>query len=133
MPRISVWFVRASLVHCLIGLSVGSWQLAHYGGLINVSLVALRLVHIEVMLLGWLVQLAFGVAVWILPFSREVSADRRLWSAWGLLNAGILLVVMGAFASDSVLPVIGRLAEIGAVGLVVGALWPRVRALPIRK
>lgn len=132
MPRISVWFVRAALVHCLVGFSVGAWQLATRGGLLAPPIVSLRPVHIEVVLVGWLVQLAIGVAVWILPFSRGVSHDRRLWSAWGLLNAGILFVVTGAFAPGSLLPVIGRVAEIGAGVLVVWVLWPRVQALPLR-
>jgi len=132
MPRISVWFVRAALTHCLIGFSVGAWQLATRSGLLMPAPVSLRPVHVEVVLVGWLVQLAVGVAVWILPFSRGVSHDRRLWSAWGLLNAGIFFVVTGAFVPGSLLLVIGRLAEVGAAVLVVWVLWPRVRALPLR-
>ncbi len=88
--------------------------------------------HVEGVLIGWLMQLALGVAVWILPFSRDVSADRRLWAAWVCLNGGVLLTIGGAAGTGWMLALIGRAAEGGAGLLVAWVLWPRVRALPQR-
>ncbi len=132
MPVISVWFVRAALVHFAFGTTAGAWRLAATSGGLDVSALALRPLHVEGLLLGWLCQLALGVAVWILPFSDQVSADRRLWGAWVALNGGIALSVLAQWLSASPLLVVGRSAEILAGVLVAWVLWPRVRGLPVR-
>jgi len=132
MSTISIWFVRASLVHFAIGATVGAWRLAATGGALPTLPLALRVLHIEGMLLGWVCQLAFGVALWILPFSNQVSSDRRLWGAWGLLNGGIVSVIGAQWGATPVLQLVGRSAESAAGLLVLWVLWPRVRALPAR-
>lgn len=132
MARVSVWYVRLALLHFLGGVTVGAWQLATPARLVPVEGEMLRTVHIELLLVGWLVQLAFGVAVWILPFSRGVSSDCRLWCGWSALNGGLLLVVLGAGMGSVVLKLVGRGAEIGAVGTVLLVLWPRIRGVPRR-
>lgn len=132
MARISIWFVRAALVHFAFGATVGAWRLAAMGGALPTVPLALRPLHVESMLLGWVCQLAFGVALWILPFSDHVSADRRLWAAWVLLNSGIAGVVGVQWGATPVLEVVGRSAEVAAGLLVLWVLWPRVRALPTR-
>ena len=132
MAQISIWFVRAALIHFLMGVTVGAWGLAAKSGLWPPFPLPARPFHVELVLVGWLCQLAVGVALWILPFSRSVSRDRRFWSAWGLLNGGVLLVVFGK--GDPFLPayVLGRLLEATAGGLLVWGLWPRLRPLPRR-
>jgi len=132
MARISVWFVRAALFHFAFGATVGAWRLTASGGLGPGAPALLRSVHVEGMLLGWVCQLALGVAVWILPFSDRVSADRRLWGAWGALNGGIVLVGLARWGACTGLLVAGRGAEVVAGLLVLRVLWPRVRALPNR-
>lgn len=132
MARISVWFVRTALLHFALGATAGAWRLAAMGGGLPSVPFALRSLHVEGMLLGWVCQLALGVALWILPFSDRVSRDRRLWAAWGLMNGGILLVVGATWAEGALLPVLGRGMEIASVLLIVRVLWPRVRGLPTR-
>ncbi len=132
MSRISIWFVRAALVHFGLGATVGAWRLAASGGALPPMPFALRSLHVEGMLLGWVCQLAFGVALWIFPFSDRGSTDRRLWAAWGLLNGGIVGVVGAQWGVLPSLQVVGRGAEVGAGLLVLWVLWPRVRALPAR-
>ena len=133
MARISVWFVRAALLHFALGATVGAWQLGSAGGGWPSSTLPLRALHVEVMLLGWVCQLALGVALWILPFSRAVSEDRRFWGAWAGLNGGILLAVAGQWGGSSLLLVLGRAGEIGAAVLLIGGLWPRLRPPPRRR
>jgi hypothetical protein len=132
MSTISIWFVRAALVHFALGATAGAWRLAAHGGALLTVPVALRPLHVEGMLLGWVCQLAFGVALWILPFSDRVSSDRRLWAAWALLNGGIVTVSGAHWAATPALRVVGRSAEVAAGLLVLWVLWPRVRALPAR-
>lgn len=132
MAQVSVWYVRAALLHFALGATVGAWRLASLGGLESVFPVPVRPLHVEVMLLGWLCQLAVGVALWILPFSGGVSEDRRFWGAWGLLNAGVVCVVLGHWGLVSGGVLVGRICEGLAAGLLVWGLWPRLRALPRR-
>lgn len=132
MSTISIWFVRAALVHFALGATAGAWRLAATGGILPIVPLALRPLHVEGMLLGWVCQLAFGVALWILPFSDQVSSDRRLWAAWALLNGGIVSVVGGQWGTTPALQIVGRSAEVAAGVLVLWVLWPRVRALPAR-
>lgn len=130
MARISVWFVRASLLHFAVGTTVGAWALAAKSGLWPAFPLPVRPLHVEVVLVGWVCQLAAGVALWILPFSGGVSRDRRFWVALVGLNVGIVLAVAGQLAGALVLLLLGRGGEIAAAGLLVWGLWPRLRALP---
>lgn len=132
MARISVWFVRASLLYFAVGVTAGTWRLAATAGLLPSLTLPIQAVHVEVVLLGWLVQFALGVALWIFPFSARVSSDRRLWTAWIALNAGLWLVVIGAWVHQPVVTVAGRGGEVLAGLLVTRVLWPRLRALPDR-
>jgi hypothetical protein len=79
------------------------------------------------------VPAAIGVALWIFPFSRSVSEDRQFWVAWGLLNAGVFLVVLGKWDVGRGLKLLGRTGELVAVGLLVWGLWSRLRPIPQRE
>ncbi len=85
--------------------------------------------HIEMLVIGWLVQLTFGVAYWILP--RWQSGRRRsslAVSAYFLLNVGIL--VNGCahwFNGMSSINLIGRATELMAVLAFTLHAWPRVK------
>lgn len=132
MARISVWFVRAALLHFAVGATAGAWTLAGKGGVGPPVLLPLRPLHVEVVIVGWVCQLAIRVALWIFPFSRSVSEDRRFWGAWGLLNGGVLLVVLGKWDVGAGLQLLGRTGELVAVGLLVCGLWPRLRPITQR-
>lgn len=127
MPRVSRFFVRASLLHFLAGTSLGAWALMPPGG--TTALSAHRLLHAELLLVGWLLQLALGVGSWIFPFSRGVSRDHRVWTGWALLNGGLLAVLVGAWAALPALATAGRLGELAGCALTVAVLWPRTGAL----
>lgn len=88
--------------------------------------------HVELALLGWILQLVMGTAYWILPRYHEEPKRGSPVLAWGsytLFNGG-LLVMAGVHLY--VLPAFGALA--GRVLLLVGVLcfvlliWPRVFA-----
>lgn len=125
MPRVSAWFVRASLCHLVAGFAIGALMLASKGMSIAMGVWALRAVHIEMLLVGWVIQLVMGVAVWIFPRMGLRRAPRRsaitAWLAFALLNGGVLLVSLGPalFAA-------GRLLEVAAAASFVAHLWGRV-------
>ena len=77
MTRLSVWPVRTALIYLAIGFLLGALMLFEKGARIDPALLRLLPMHVEFVLVGWTVQLAMGVAFWILPrFSREPILPR---------------------------------------------------------
>ncbi|HLV45033.1 MAG TPA: hypothetical protein VKY39_08745, partial [Aggregatilineales bacterium] len=62
MPRLSVWMVRASLLYLGLGFTFGALMLANKGVPLHPRLWALLPLHAEMLLVGWAIQLAMGVA-----------------------------------------------------------------------
>lgn len=129
MPRLSVWMVRASLLYFGLGFTFGALMLANKGVPLSPALWGLLPIHIEFVLAGWTVQLAMGVAYWILPrFGGERRREKLAWLAFGLLNAGVLAAGLGSwFAGLAVVVTLGRLAELLAAGAFALHAWPRVK------
>jgi cbb3-type cytochrome oxidase subunit 1 len=131
MPRLSVLMVRASLVYCTLGVATGAFMLADRGLDLGAWDDRLRPVHIEFLLLGWMVQLALGVAFWILPrfrSGRERGGERLAWTAFALLNAGVLTTaISAALGAPNPSALLGRVAETLAAAAFALHAWPRVK------
>ena len=132
MPRLSVYFVRVALVYLAIGFTFGGLLLANKGVLISPLIWILLPIHIEFLFMGWLVQLAIGIAFWILPrFSQGAPRgdERWSWVALALINTGILTVVLQSLFGAQWLMFFGRSLEIfGLVAFVIGN-WKRVKPI----
>ena len=90
MPRLSVWFIRLALAYLATGFTFGALLLANKGLAFAPLLWRLRPTHIELLLVGWMVQLAMGVAFWILPRFQASRGDvRPAWPGLALINLGI--------------------------------------------
>lgn len=123
MPSLSIWSVRAALVWLAVGALTGALILARVP-LGHPEWGAWIPAHAEIMLMGWMVQLAFGVAHWILP--RQPGKEGRGFVApvvlvVVMLNAGVALVVFGQVAAGRVLE------SCAAAGFALQGL-PRIRA-----
>lgn len=129
MPRLSIWMVRTALLHLLLGFTIGALMLANKGVSFAPFLWRLLPLHIEILLLGWTLQLALGVAFWILPrFDAVRPRAGFAWTAYLLLNLGIGLVAASLFwVSLPILLFSGRLAEVGAAVAFALHAWPRVK------
>jgi hypothetical protein len=128
MPRLSVWFVRASLIYLLLGFTFGSLILAQKGISYYPAVWNLFPVHMEFLLIGWFAQLAMGVAFWILP--RFSSGPPRgnvklLWISFVLINLGIVFSALHLWFPAATL--IGRAAQAGAGIVFAIGLWRRVK------
>lgn len=131
MPRLSVYFIRASLIYLLLGFTLGALILANKGLTISPAIWMLLPIHIELDLIGWLIQLAMGVAFWILPrFSKgPIRGNERLsWFAFILINTGILLVASQGMFEINGLILIGRVFETLALVLFAVGNWRRIKA-----
>ncbi|HUF37512.1 MAG TPA: hypothetical protein VMN57_03225 [Anaerolineales bacterium] len=131
MPRLSVVFIRTSLLHLVLGFTLGALILVQKGVGVFPSAWRLLPAHIEVLFFGWTVQLIMGTAYWILPRFpthpvRGNEAPVRL--AYTLLNAGVLAAALGPFLTPSPWTLLaGRLAEVLAIIAFVSNAWPRVK------
>jgi hypothetical protein len=134
VPRLSVWWVRTALAELAVGLTLGALLLANKGVSFAPGLWRWLPVHIELLLLGWTLNLALGVAYWILPRFKAGAPRGAAWPAWAafaLLNAGIALVCVAPWlpvGASADWQLTGRIAEIGAAALFALHAWPRVRA-----
>lgn len=88
--------------------------------------------HIEFLLVGWMGQLALGVAHWIIPRFRGGDFGRPALArlAVVMLNAGILMVGLGPLLSaPAAVRLLGRALEAAAALTFALYIWPRIRPL----
>ena len=103
---------------------------------------AVYLSQLHLLVVGWITQLAIGVAYWMFPrFRKEENpeprgSDRLTWAVFVLLNAGLLLrfafepfYLMGPStwlaATVALAGVLQALAALGFAALI----WGRVRPM----
>jgi len=132
MPRLTVWMVRTSLLQLGIGFTAGMLMLFNKGLPFDPTIWRLLPVHIELVLLGWTMQLAMGVAFWVLPrFSSapRYGNERLGWLAYLLLNGGLIIFVAGAWINGARLLLVGRTLELSGVACFAVMIWPRIKAL----
>lgn len=139
MPRLSQWMIRAALLHLALGVALGGLILSAKGQPALIGW-AWRLLpaHMQLLLGGWLVQLALGMAYWILP---RLDHDRRgrvaaAWLSGAALNLGVggaaLLLLLRPWwhgaAPDALLALAGLLQLLALAAFAYHA-WPRLRPL----
>lgn len=130
MPRLSQWMVRTAFIYLLLGFTIGALMLANKGVPLHPALWQWLPAHIEFLLFGWIVQVAMGVAFWILPryWKRPRRGNETLvYIAFVLLNVGIWVVVLGSIWFRSRWGILaGRLLEISAVFFFALHAWKRI-------
>lgn len=141
MPRVSQLMVRAALLHLALGSALGGLALAEKGLHMLPWLWALKASHAPILLVGMMVQLACGVAVWILP-RLDAAGDRGdmrpVWLGFAALNSGVALAalhpplaaLLGADGLRWMPPLAAALLLLAGIALARHA-WGR--ALPFRE
>lgn len=132
MPRLSVYFIRAALIHALLGFTVGALLLANKGIMFSPAIWSLLPLHIEFAFIGWMVQLAMGVAFWILPRFSSSSPrgnEKLVWAAFVLLNTGIFFVVIQSFFGVNGFALTGRIMELLGLAAFAAGNWKRIKPL----
>jgi hypothetical protein len=95
MPLIVRWYLKTSLVYLVAALLVGI--AGSFQGLAPIP-AGLGPVFIHLLVVGWITQLIFGVALWMFPKKtneRPRGNERLAWAGYGLLNAGLILRAVG--------------------------------------
>lgn len=114
---------------------LGALMLTQKGVPLDPNLLRLLPLHIEVLLFGWTLQLAMGIAYWILPrFSREPRYGNQTygWLAFALINVGVIAAGVGQWLNaPTPIIMLGRAAEVLAVVCFTLHAWPRVKAIGV--
>ena len=137
--------IRASLIWLVLGISAGSLILldASIPGLWRTWLTP---GHVHMLLVGWFLQFAMAVAIWLFPRRKSNVRphgynERTALVAAVALNFGLVLRVVfealdragHTWSVTTVAYVVSSLAQVLAVILLAWGLWPRVAARPMRK
>lgn len=144
MPSLSQLIIRTALVWLAVGFAAGGLALANKGVPLLPWLWALRLPHIHMLLMGWMVQFAWGVAYWILPRLDAQGTRGSAWLVWlgyAALNSGVVLAALAdplraaglTGAALGALPVLAGLLYVVAAAAFARHAWPRIvpfRTLP---
>ena len=97
MPTLTRWFVKTAMLYFLVGFMLGGWLLIAAGQHHHAFDSVLQPVYWHLLLVGWLMQLIFGVAYWMFPAATPKSPQRRPiagWLTYVTLNSGLLLRVV---------------------------------------
>lgn len=130
MPKFSVWAARLALLYFLVGSTFGALLLINKAAPLTPALWSLLPLHIEFLLMGWIVQLVLAVGYWIFPrFLDEPKRGHPAWSWVSLvfLNAGIALVALSGFLAQPALLLVGRVLEVAAALSFGWLLWLRAK------
>jgi hypothetical protein len=137
MPTVTRTMIKTALAHVMLGTALSTLWLIHLVRPIHPLLAYLQPTALHLIVVGWLTQLIFGVALWMFPvWSREQprGPEGFIWACYGLLNAGLLLRLMaeplnayGPTAALGALLVASSIMQVAAVLIFIGLIWPRVR------
>lgn len=119
--------VRLALVHLAVGSVLGGLLLGARATGAWPALWAWRAAHVDAMLVGGMLQLALGVARWMLPRTGLGASSVPEGIAAGLLNAGVLAAALGHAAGSAAAVLGGRVGVAVAVTVLVARLVARVR------
>lgn len=124
MPLLSRIFLRLALLHLVTGTVLGAWLLGAKGGWPPAPPAWFRSAHVELLLLGWIVNLIMGTAYWILPRHATGPARGRAGPvviALLAFNAGVAVTAAGWA------PAGGRTLEVAGAAAFALHAWSRVR------
>lgn len=135
MPPLSRWFVKSGFVALALALMLEALQLRPAAWLPQLPGVALHLAAIHLLTVGWLLQLIIGVAFWMFPRhpTTPPRGDVRYgWWAFGLLNSGLLLRLLGepmrlGFGGPGWPLLASAVLQLAGVSAALVLLWPRIR------
>ncbi len=137
MPRLTRYFIKTAMLCLVVALLLGALLVAQTAFDLPSEFAALSPVFFHLFMVGWVTQLIFGMLFWMLPkHSKErPRGDERLaWAAYILINAGLVLRVIGeplnAVHSELnlgwLLGLSALLQLMGGWAFILNA-WPRVK------
>jgi hypothetical protein len=142
MPPIARNYVRASFVYLVVAFSLGALMMLDDWLSFSRCLQVVYLSQLHLLVVGWITQLAIGVAYWMFPrFRKEQDprprgSDALAWTVFLCLNAGLVLrFLVEPFSLMNPQPWLAALLALsGILQAVAGVafawlIWGRIRAI----
>lgn len=131
MPRVSRTFIKAGMAWFFLSLIAGLLQE------MDVALLpALSPLFWHLLMVGWITQIIMGVSIWMFPGrTREegLKAQKWPWLAFGLLNCGLFLRLIGepmvglsAGVFWKIVLVVSALLQLLGAAAYLIEMWPRI-------
>jgi len=117
-------FIKTGIAFLFVGLSIGGWMQVQRDVLGRWPSPYLRSAHIHAVLVGFVMFLILGVALWLFP--RPAPDDPRYTPArveaayWILTTATVLRVAGEISRAFLVVPALQWVALVGGLGQIVG-------------
>lgn len=135
MPRLSIFLIRAALIHFGVGFTIAALILYNKGIPIFPWAWRLLQVHVEILIFGWMAQLAMGVSFFALPrFPNREKRYGQVWLGWCsfvLLNLALVVMTFAYWQASTTFAFVARLMLIGAVINYVLMIFPRIKAFGV--
>ncbi len=137
MPPLTRWFIRTGLVYLVLSLVTGVIAAADPVVQLPYPLAALMPLYFQLLMVGWITQLIFGIAYWMFPIaSREdPRGNPQLgWVAYICLNVGLLIrgiaeltSVLSDFPAPPWATELSLILQLVAAVAFVANTWARVK------
>lgn len=142
MPPIARSFVRAAFVYFIAAFLLGALMMLDRWLSFSRWLKVVYLSQLHLLVVGWITQLAIGVAYWMFPrlrkeqSSRPRGSDTLAWAVFISLNAGLLLrfffepfYLMGPQPWLAALMALSGLLQAAAAICFGLLIWARIRPM----
>ena len=136
MPLLSRCFLKTAMLYFVASFCLGGYLLAGVG-LQRPAPLVLQPVYWHMLLVGWLMQLIFGVSYWMFPpHARGKPQGHAVlgWFTYTALNVGLLLrIIVEPWHGMRPQPVLGWLLvpsaalQVTAGWAFVISIWSRIR------
>lgn len=137
MPPLTRWFIKTALVYLVLSLILGVLVVAGPALQLLEPLAGLSSLYLQLLMIGWITQLIFGVANWMFPiFTREEPRRNPNlgWLAYALINVGLivqlgsdLLLALGIFPVPPWTGGVSALLLFLAAQAFVVNIWYRIK------
>jgi hypothetical protein len=142
MPRLARTFVKAAFIYFIASFLLGALMALDHWLSFSRWLKVVYLSQLHLLVVGWISQLAIGVAYWIFPrFRKEQDSRRRgsdalTWAVLICLNGGLLLrfvaepfYLMGPRPWLAALLALSGVLQASAVLGFGWLIWGRIRSM----
>lgn len=137
MPTLTRWLIKSALVYLAAALLLAFILALPETVALPTFVLYLNPAYFHLFLVGWVTQMIFGVIYWMFPIITRAQPrgnERLGWTSYILLNAGLLLRVVGEPLTSArpeagfgwLLAVSAVLQWLAAV-LFIRLAWPRVK------
>ena len=137
MPTITRTLIKTAMSYALIGMLLSALWLIHLAWPLHPLLAYLQPTALHLLVVGWLTQLIFGVAIWMSPpWSKAQPRGPQVpnWICYALFNGGLVRRLIAAplnsyrpTAALGWLLVVAAIMQVAAIWLFVLLVWSRVR------